>query len=122
MATRGGTRSTAAGTPSAPHVPGGAFEFTDTAPSTPVAREVLFTYRGKEHTIPVDFELGDAMEYAHIARTQGPDKAVDFALELALGTAGYAALRAVRGLKPVQLERIVGMVTTRVAGGGTSPK
>ncbi len=120
MATRGGTR-TVSSAPSAPHVPGGAFEFTD-SDTGPVAREVLFTYRGTEHTIPVDFELGDAMEYAHIARTQGPDKAVDFALELALGTAGYAALRAVRGLKPAQLQRIVGMVTERVAGGGVNPK
>lgn len=120
MATRGGSR-TVSSAPNVPHVPGGAFEFTD-SDTGPVAREVLFTYRGTEHTIPVDFELGDAMEYAHIARTQGPDKAVDFALELALGAAGYAALRAVRGLKPAQLERIVGMVTERVAGGGVNPK
>lgn len=120
MATRGGSR-TAPSTPAAPHVPGGAFELTDTD-TGPVAREVLFTYRGTEFTIPVDFELGDAMTYAHLARTQGPDKAVDWALELALGSAGYASLRAVRGLKPAQLERIVAIVTTRVAGGGLDPK
>lgn len=120
MATRGRAATTSAA-PNVPHVPGGAFEFSDTE-TGPVEREVLFTYRGTEFTIPVDFELGDAMEYAHIARRQGPDKAVDFALELALGEAGYAALRSVRGLKPSDLERIVAIVTVRVAGGGTSPK
>lgn len=106
--------------PDAPQVPGGALELVDS--SEGAAREVLFTYRGRAYDIPVEAERGDGMTYAHLLRTAGADIAVDWAMETMLGREGYAAFRQVRGLTQAQCDWVVGIVTSRVAGGGDIPK
>lgn len=103
-----------------PQVPGGALELVDSDVEPP--REVLFTYRGRTFTIPVEAERGDGMTYAHLLRSAGLSAAVDWAMEMMLGTEGYQAFRAVRGLTQEQCDWVVGIVTSRVAGDTSAPK
>ncbi len=102
-----------------PQVSGGAFELVDQARS--VERETLFTYRGKAHTIPVSFSVEQGLEYLHLSRVRDQGYAVDWAMETALGTEGYAALRSVQGLDSKVLESMMQLIATRMLSAGTDP-
>ena len=102
-------------------VPGGARVLKPTVRT--FARQVLFEFNGRKWTIPEDFDRSCALEYLHMARTRGIDVAIDYALELALGTDDYAAFRRIKGLDQEQMDWVVNTVSGRVAGaGGNVPK
>lgn len=102
-------------------VPGGALVLQPEVVT--FARQVLFEFNGRKWTCPVDFDRSTALEYLHLARKQGMDVAVDFALETALGAEDYAAFRRIKGLSQDQMDWIIGVVCGRVAGaGGNVPK
>lgn len=103
--------------PKPDQVAGGAFELVDKPRK--VEREVLFTYRGKEHTIPKSFGIEQGLEYAYLNRTQGLGYAVDWSMEQALGTEGYRVLRSVQGLESRVLEGMVQLITTRMISAGS---
>ena len=102
-----------------PQVQGGAFELVDQART--VERETLFTYRGKPYTIPVSFNVEQGLEYLHLSRVKDQGYAVDWAMEAALGTDGYAALRSVQGLESKVLESMMQLIATRMLSAGTGP-
>lgn len=75
----------------------------------------LYTMRGQ--ATPT---LG--LRYMHVARTQGPDAAADFALEALLGAEGYAALMACDDLSMDDLKAIVQRAVSIMQGPVEGPK
>jgi hypothetical protein len=98
----------------APEVPGGAVELGTTG--FEVERETLFYVAGVGYTIPKSFGPSAALGYAHTQRTQGGNAAVDWAMERALGTVGYAVLREQDDLTEVQLDNMVSLIIARIEG------
>lgn len=107
---------------SAPEVDGGAFTVDADAKAAPEDRETLFYYAGAGVTIPKRFSLVDALNYAHVTRTQGLNAAIDWAMERALGTAGYGILRSAAGISEEQAERCMAIVIGRIEGTVPDPK
>jgi hypothetical protein len=99
---------------SAPDVPGGAVELGNKI--EPAERETLFYVNKIAYTIPKTFGLNAALSYAHVQRTQGQNAAVDWAMERALGTVGYAVLRDQDDLTDVQLENMITLIIARIEG------
>lgn len=85
-------------------------------------REELFSIDGVPYTIPVQFPAGLGLQYTRVAILQGRDVALCWALEAALGVAGYEALMGYQQLKPEHLEQICTVVLERIAGGMEVPK
>lgn len=106
----------------APEVDGGAFIVDADAEAAPGDRETLFYYAGAGVTIPKRFSLVDALNYAHVTRTQGLNAAIDWALERALGTAGYGILRSAPGITEDQAERCMAIIVGRIEGTVPDPK
>lgn len=106
----------------APEVDGGAFTVDADAKAPVVERETLFYYAGAGVTIPKRFGLVDALNYAHVMRTQGVNAAIDWAMERALGTAGYGILRSAAGISEEQAERCMAIVVGRIEGTVPDPK
>ena len=107
---------------SAPEVDGGAFAVDADAKAPEVERETLFYYAGVGVTIPKKFTLVDALNYAHVIRTQGLNAAIDWAMERALGTAGYGILRSAAGITEEQAERCMAIIIGRIEGTVPDPK
>jgi len=106
----------------APEVEGGAFAVDADATAPEVERETLFYYAGVGVTIPKKFTLVDALNYAHVTRVQGLNAAIDWAMERALGTAGYGILRSAAGITEEQAERCMAIVIGRIEGTVPDPK
>lgn len=106
----------------APEVDGGAFTVDADAEAPAVERETLFYYAGAGVTIPKRFSLVDALNYAHVIRTQGLNAAIDWAMEKAMGTAGYGILRSAAGITEDQVERCMAIVVGRIEGTVPDPK
>jgi hypothetical protein len=107
---------------SAPEVDGGAFAVDADAKAPEVERETLFYYAGVGVTIPKRFSLVDALNYAHVVRIQGLNAAIDWAMERALGTAGYGILRSAEGITEEQAERCMAIIIGRIEGTVPDPK
>lgn len=105
---------TVSAVPDAPDVPGGAVTLGASVPA--IERETLFYVDGVGYTIPKQFPPNAALGYAHVARTQGVTAAVDWALEQALGTVGYAVLRDQRDLEQQTLDNMVALIIARIEG------
>lgn len=99
--------------PEAPEVAGGAV--TLGAPVN-IDRETLFYVDGIGYTIPKSFGPNAALGYAHIARTLGQNAAIDWAMEKALGTVGYAVLRDQDDLTQDQLDNMITLIIARIEG------
>lgn len=108
--------------PSAPEVDGGAFSVDADAKAAPEERQTLFYYAGAGVTIPKKFNLVDALNYAHMIRTQGPNAAIDWAMERALGAVGYGILRSSPGITEEQAERCMAIIIGRIEGTVPDPK
>jgi hypothetical protein len=108
--------------PSTPEVDGGAFTVDANAKAAPEERETLFYYAGAGVTIPKKFSLVDALNYAHMIRTQGPNAAIDWAMERALGSVGYGILRSAEGVAEEQVERCMAIIIGRIEGTVPDPK
>lgn len=98
----------------APEVAGGAVRLGSKVP--PVEREVLFYVDDVGYTLPKTFGPAAALGYAHVQRTLGANAAVDWAMEKALGTVGYAVLREQDDLTDVQLSNMVALIVARIEG------
>lgn len=85
-------------------------------------REVLFSIDDVDYTIPVRFSANVALQFARTTLLRGPEIAVSWALETALGERGHAALMAYDDLEPEHLEIIVTTICTRIAAGMEAPK
>lgn len=107
---------------SAPEVEGGAFAVDADAKAPELERETLFYYAGVGVTIPKKFTLVDALNYAHVTRVQGLNAAIDWAMERALGTAGYGILRSAAGITEEQAERCMAIIIGRIEGTVPDPK
>lgn len=92
--------------------------FTTPKEATPVQREPLFALDGVTYTIPTRFTPSEMLMYAHATRHYGPDQAVSWALEIALGADGYTTLMNVPpGTIPDEdFGKIIGVVTQRMVG------
>lgn len=106
---------------SAPEVAGGAVRLGVSAPE-PVERETLFYAGDVGYTIPKRFGVNAALGYAHMLRTRGANAAVDWAMERALGSVGYAVLREQEDLTDKQLESMVTLIVSRIEGEAPDPK
>lgn len=95
-------------------VPGGAIELG--GGTAPVERETLFYVGGIGYTIPKSFGPAAALGYAHVQRTQGGNAAVDWAMEKALGSIGYAVLREQDDLTETQLDNMITLIIARIEG------
>jgi hypothetical protein len=100
--------------PDAPEISGGAVTLGAKAPE--IERETLFYVGGVGYTIPKSFRPNAALGYAHVVRTQGTTAAVDWAMEKALGTVGYAVLREQEDLTDEVLTNMVTLVIARIEG------
>lgn len=85
-------------------------------------KEVLFSIDGMEYEIPTKFGANAALQFARVVRLQGPDIAVAWVLEYALGPSGYAALMNYDELTAEQLDQVTQVIVTRVAGAMELPK
>lgn len=85
-------------------------------------REVLFSIDGIEYTIPKKFSANVALQYARVSLLRGPQDAVSWALEKALGETGYAALMAFDQLEAEDLDTITGVILQRIAAALEVPK
>lgn len=93
-------------------------EFTTPKEAPTVKREPLFALDGKVHTIPVKFEVTDALTYTHFLRTMGAQWAVSWAIQNALEPEGYDALcNAKPGtISDEDLEMINSIIVARTLG------
>jgi len=98
----------------APEVAGGAVTLGAAAPE--VERETLFYVNGVGYTIPKSFRPNAALGYAHVVRTQGVTAAVDWAMEKALGSVGYAVLRDQEDLTDEVMDNMVALIVSRMEG------
>lgn len=105
---------TVSAVPDAPEVAGGAARLGTEA--APVERETLFYVDGVGYTIPKTFAPNAALGYAHMVRTQGTSAGVDWAMERALGTVGYAVLREQDDLTQTQLDNMIALIIARIEG------
>lgn len=85
-------------------------------------RETLFSIDGIEYTIPKTFGANLGLQFARLTMLRGPDIAVSWALEQALGPVGHAALMGFDDLTPEQLNEVMDVVLKRIAGGMEFPK
>jgi hypothetical protein len=85
-------------------------------------RVPAFSIDGKVYSIGTTPRLNQAMRYAHIARTQGSEQAVDYMLEVLLGEEGYEALMGFDDLTEADLEAIIGAASRIMAGTVEAPK
>lgn len=90
-------------------------------------REVLFSIDDTEYTIPVEFPPTAAMLYANVLGTGGAEYATTWAMQLALGVDGFAALCAVDVPKE-EFVKMLAVVIGKIQGftisapGATDPK
>lgn len=97
-------------------------ELSSKARPTKEEREPLFKLDGKQYTIPTTFRVSDTLTYVRIARTEGYDAAVDWALCRALGEAEYTRLTQVAALTDEQFNEIASTVLAKIVGRAATPK
>jgi hypothetical protein len=85
-------------------------------------RVPAFSIDGKVYSIGTAPRLNQAMRYAHIARTQGSEQAVDFMLSVLLGEEGHEALMSFDDLTEADLEAIISAASRIMAGTAEAPK
>jgi hypothetical protein len=86
------------------------------------ASEPLFTLAGKTYEARTAFSASEALQYSRLARTQGLDAAVDYALASALGDAGFEALSTYKYLTKEAMQKIIGQIVSRFTGQSYNPK
>lgn len=85
-------------------------------------RAPLFKIDGELFTARTKFSASEYLKYIKIARTEGADAAVDWAMEAALGEAGYLAFLEYPYLTTEQARKIINQVTSRLIGPIADPK
>lgn len=90
-------------------------------------REALFSIDGTEYTIPVEFPPTAAMLYTNVQATGGDEQATTWAMQLALGVEGFAALCSV-DIPKEEFVKMLAVVIGKIQGftisapGATDPK
>ena len=90
--------------------------------ATAEKRVPAFSIDGTVYSIGTTPRLNQAMRYAHIARKQGSEQAVDYMLEVLLGEEGYEALMGFDDLTEADLEAIISAASRIMAGTVEAPK
>jgi hypothetical protein len=85
-------------------------------------RVPAFSIDGTVYSIGTTPRLNQAMRYAHIARTQGSEQAVDYMLSVLLGEDGHEALMGFDDLTEQDLEAIISAASRIMAGTVEAPK
>lgn len=85
-------------------------------------RTALFAVAGVTYEARTTFSASEALRYSRLARTQGLDAAVDFALATALGADGFNALMDYKYLTKEKVTPIIKQVVGRFDGQAYDPK
>jgi hypothetical protein len=93
-------------------------EFSSKNEAPAIERDELFSLDGTVYTIPAHFSAGDTLTYVDGLRRYGPDIAAAWALEHALGQAGYTALCSADDATVPRAEfaKLIAIVTDRLLG------
>lgn len=96
----------------------------DAGPDEFAEREPLFTTGGKTYTIPVRVSAGVALQWVDIVAVRGDSAGLVWALNWALGTEGYFALRSHRTISDEHYRIIRDAVQEKFIGAleRTNPK
>lgn len=93
-------------------------EFSTKTEAPAIERDDLFSLDGTVYTIPVRFAAGDTLMYVDGLRKYGPDIAAAWALEHAIGEAGYTALCNANNatVSHDEFAKLIAIVTDRLLG------
>ena len=90
----------------------------------PAKDERVPAYRvnGVLYSILTKPKTNQSLQYLHLARTRGTEIAIDYAMEMLLGTEGYQALREFDDLTEEDLQAVVDAANRIMAGPVEAPK
>jgi len=81
-----------------------------------------FSINGEVYSILTKPRVNQGLKYVHLARTKGSEIAVDYMLEVLLGTEGYEALIGFDDLTEADLEAVISAASRIMAGAVDTPK
>lgn len=86
------------------------------------ARITLFSIDDEDYSIPAEIRPNQALQIMTVFRRQGDTSGVSFMLETLLGLDAYEALLGFDDLESDDLEKIIKIAFTMVAGATENPK